>query len=327
MTSQQADNTTASSSPAPVQQTAAQQELMPEPQQMLQQISQQQAAPITAGQCWVYAPIKPRPINERVEVVLKESAVRIDVQPAEIEKRQQRIVTREGVKTYRIAPATFKQVTERVMVKPEIPRFVVVPARYEQREAMLVVEEARTVLEPCRTAGTRYAPETGAMAFCAREIPAKEEIVKVEVLVEPETTRVEYEPAQYETVTRWVVDQPARVIEVMTDSEEASIAVSEVVQPERTSQRVEPALKRDVDITRFEGEPQIVARRALCDHDITRDFISDLQHVLATKGYDAGEVDGLLGKRTVEALTRFQVEHGLAAGALTYESLKELGIK
>lgn len=324
MTSRDVGPVAAISTPPPAQQSVApQEESLPAPQHM----PPQPTAPIEAGQCWVYAPIKPRPVNERVEVVLKESAVRIDVQPAEIEEKEQRIVTREGTRTYRIAPATFKQVTERVMVKPEIPRFVVVPAKYEQREATLVVEEARTVLEPCRTAGTRYAAGTGAMAFCAREIPAREEVVTVEVLVEPETTRVEYEPAEYETVTRWVVDQPARVIEVMTEAEESSIAVREVVQPERTAQRVEPAVKRDVDITRFDGEPQIVARRALCDHDITKDFIGDLQRVLVAQGYEVGKVDGLLGKRTLEALTRFQVEHGLAAGALTYESLEELGIQ
>lgn len=289
---------------------------------------QSEAPPIiSAGECWVYAPIKPRPVSETVEVVVRDSAVRIDVTPAEIEQGYRRVVTREGVKTYRIAPATFKQVTERVMVKPEIPRFIVVPAVYEEREAVLEVEEARTVLEPCRAAGTRYSPGSGAMAFCAREVPAKEEVVKVQVLVEPETTRVEYEPAEYETVTRWVVDQPARVIEVVEEPEETTIAVNEVARPEQTAQRIEPAVTRNMGVTRFEGEPRVVSRPALCDTDITEGFVRELQRRLKANGYDPGAVDGLLGRRTVSALTDYQVDNGLAMGALTLESLEHLELR
>src|SRR5690606_41440192 len=56
-------------------------------------------------------------------------------------------------------------------------RSVVVPAVYEERQAVLTVEQAKTVLEPCQAAGTRYG-NTGAMALCAKEIPAREETVK-----------------------------------------------------------------------------------------------------------------------------------------------------
>ncbi|MEJ6655127.1 MAG: hypothetical protein QNL70_03860, partial [Pseudomonas sp.] len=149
---------------------------------------------ITAGQCWVNAPIRPRPVHEDVEVVLQESSVRYSVTPAHLREGVQQVVTREGVKTYRVVPATFKQVTEQIMVKPETQRSVVVPAVYEAREAVLTVEQAKTVLEPCQAAGTRYG-NSGAMAFCATEVPAREEIVQVNVLVEPETTRVITEPA------------------------------------------------------------------------------------------------------------------------------------
>lgn len=281
---------------------------------------------IVAGQCWVYAPIRPRPVQEEVEVVLQEPSVKIAVTPAQLKEGVQQVVTREGVKTYRVVPATFKQVTEKVLVKPEIPRFVVVPAVYEEREAVLTVEEAKTVLEPCRAAGTRYA-NTGAMAFCAKEIPAKEETVTVKVLVQPETTKVEYEPAVYETVTRWVVDQPARVIEVLEDPELATVPVVEVVSPEKTEQYAEPPVTKTMNITRYEGEPRVVLRRAVCDSDIDAALITALQGALSAKGYNPGRIDGLLGKRTVSALTDYQADNGIAVGALTYESLELLGIQ
>src|SRR5690606_23951583 len=103
-----------------------------------------QTGVITAGQCWVNAPIKPRPLHEDVEVVLQEPSVRYSVTPAHLREGLQQVVTREGVKTYRVMPATFKEVTEQIQVKPETQRSVVVPAVYEAREAVLTVEQARS---------------------------------------------------------------------------------------------------------------------------------------------------------------------------------------
>lgn len=285
-----------------------------------------QAATFTAGQCWVNAPIKPRPQHDKVEVVLQESSVRYAVTPAQLREGVQQVVTRDGVKTYKVIPATYKEITEQVLVKPETQRSVVVPAVYEAREALLTVEEARTVLEPCQAAGTRYS-NTGAMAFCAKEIPAREEIVKVNVLVTPETTRTITEPAVYETVTRWVVDQPARVVEVTTEPELTTVAKVDVVNPERVEERTEPAVTRTMDITRYEGEPQIVLRQAVCDSELTPAFIGRLQAALSSRGYGLGNVDSKLGQRTIAALADYQADNGLAVGAVTYESLEALGLQ
>lgn len=285
-----------------------------------------QTATITAGQCWVNAPIKPRPVHEKVEVVLQESSVRYAVTPAQLREGVQQVVTREGVKTYRVVPATFKQVTEQVLIKPETQRSVVVPAVYEAREAVLTVEQAKTVLEPCQAAGTRYG-NTGAMAFCATEIPAREETVQVNVLVEPETTRTIVEPAVYETVSRWVVDQPARVVEVATEAQHATLAKVETVNPEKVEEHTEPAVTRIMNITKYQGEPQIVLRRAVCDSELQPALISRMQSALSSKGYSLGNIDSRLGKRTIAALSDYQADNGLAIGAVTYESLEQLGVR
>ncbi|MDY3197381.1 MAG: peptidoglycan-binding protein [Pseudomonadaceae bacterium] len=281
---------------------------------------------ISPGQCWVHAPVAPRPVREEVEVVVQEPSVRYSVTPAQLQEGVQQIVTREGVRTYRVIPATYKQVTEQVLVKPEIERSVVVPAVYEERDAVLTVEQAKTVLEPCQAAGTRYA-RSGAIALCAKEIPAREETVQVRVLVTPETTRVVREPAVYETVTRWVVDQPAQVIELDVQPELTTLAKVETVTPEQTRERTEPAVTRTMSVTRYQGEPQVALRQAVCDSDLKPDLISRLQAALNRRGYTLGNVDGKLGKRTISALSEFQADQGLAVGAVTYESLEALGIR
>ncbi|MEH6801341.1 MAG: peptidoglycan-binding domain-containing protein [Halopseudomonas sabulinigri] len=281
---------------------------------------------ITAGQCWVNASIKPRPVHEEVEVVLQEPSVRFAVTPAQLREGVQQVVTRDGVKSFRVVPATFKQVTEHVLVKPETKRSVVVPAVYEAREEVLAVEQAKTVLEPCQAAGTRYG-NTGAMAFCAVGIPAKEEKVQVNVQVQPETTRTIVAPAIYKTVSRWVVDQPARVVEINTEPQFATLAKMEAVGAEKVEQRTEPAVTRRMAITKYEGKPEVVLRRAACDSDLQPTLISRLQSALSSRGYSVGNIDSRLGERTITALSDYQADNGLAIGAVTFESLEHLGLR
>ena len=252
---------------------------------------------------------------------MQEASIRYSVTPAKLKEGLQQVVTREGVKAYRVIPATFKQVTEQILVK----RSEVVPAVYQEREALLTVEQAKTVLEPCRAAGTRYS-QSGAIALCAKEVPAREEIVKVNVLVSPETTKVITVPAVYESVTRWVVDQPARVVEVDTAPEVDSIAKVETVSPEKTEQRTQPAVTRTINITKYQGEPQVALRRAVCDSDLHDTLVSRLQASLSSKGYSVGQIDGKLGQRTIDALSDYQADNGLAIGAVTYESLEALKV-
>lgn len=54
--------------------------------------------------------------------------------------------------------------------------------------------------------------------------------------------------------------------------------------------------------------------------------IRNAQEALQKKGFDIGQVDGLLGPRTMAALREFQQQHGLArSGQLDAETLKALG--
>lgn len=115
---------------------------------------------IQPGQCWVYAQIQPRPVQESVEVKVRDSEVRLEVTPAEFRRGIKEVVTKEGTRTYRVRPATYKEVTEQVLVKPETTRLVVEPAVYEDVEEEVVLEEARTELKPCRTSARRPTPAT-----------------------------------------------------------------------------------------------------------------------------------------------------------------------
>lgn len=282
---------------------------------------------VAPGQCWIYGQIKPRAVEQTLDITVKDAHTTIQVTPAEIRRGYKQVVTREGTLTYRIEPPIYKAVREQVLVRPEVTRFVVTPALYASRPKAITVQEAKTVLERCRAGGTRHDRHQAATALCAREDAAKQEVVQVQELIEPESTRVEIEPAEYQTVTRQVVEQPARVVEVTLEPQVASIAVEDVMTPSQTRQVEVPAETQAMAVTTYEGEPRMVMRRALCDADITQDLIFSLQTQLHQRGYQTGAIDGLLGERTLQALRDYQVDTGLAVGAVTVESLEHLGIR
>lgn len=280
---------------------------------------------IQPGQCWVYAQIHPRSVEDNLEVKVRDSEVRLEITPAEFRRGIKKVVTKQGTKTYRVKPATYKEVVEKVEVKPETTRLVVEPAVYEDVQEEVVLEEARTELEPCRTSGAAaYARASSAFGFCAKEIPAKTKTVTVTKLVKPETTRTEVIPAEYKTVTRWVVDEPAEVIPVTMQDETDALEIAELVKPAETVQQEVPAEVLSMNVKRYEGKPKIVARQAVCDRNLTSEMVLEMQQQLATLGYEPGEHDGLLGPATLDALTLYQREHGLASGAITIETLEHL---
>lgn len=282
---------------------------------------------IQPGQCWVYAQIQARPMQDSVTVKVRDSEKKIEVTPTEFRRGFKQVVTKEGTETYRLVPAAYKQVTESVEVKPETTKLVVEPAVYEDIQKEVVLEEARTDLQPCRTSGAAaYGNASAAFGFCAVEIPAKTETVSVTELVKPETTRTETVPAEYEEVTRWVVETPAEVIPVKTDDEVDTFEISELVSPAGSSERDIPAETISMNVKRYEGKAQVVARQAVCDRDLTSDMVLVLQEELAGLGYNPGERDGLLGPQTITALSNYQIENGLASGAITVESAQRLGI-
>ena len=279
---------------------------------------------VQPGQCYVQAAVYPKPVKRQQEVITKESSKAITVIPARISEGYQQVVTKQSHTTYKVTPPKFKKITEKIMVKPAMQKNRVIPAKYEIREVAVVVEEATAVLEPCVAAGSAYAHSTGVRSFCAKEIPAKTQMIKKQVLVEDERVESYQEPAEYETVSRWELVQEARVEESETEPEVAQVAYQEVVSPEQIDERQTSPVKTMLPVLEYLGEPQIVTRRAVCDNELDNDLLKRLQTALNAAGYRAGETDGYIGEQTISALTRYQKDNGLAVGAITYESLDEL---
>ncbi|MDM7322979.1 MAG: peptidoglycan-binding domain-containing protein [Gammaproteobacteria bacterium] len=281
---------------------------------------------IRAGECWVQAVVQPKPVRKPLEIVVRDAVNDIEVTPPVLKPARKEIVIREGGLTYRIEPPVYKRVVEKVLVRPEVRRSVVVPAVFEEREVQVEIEGARTVVERCTSSTARRTAESLVQMLCAREIPAKTQTIKRKILVQPETTREVVEPAVYKDVTRWVIETPARAVPVDLPPRTASLKVREITRPEQVEEQQIPAKIKRLLTTAYEGEPSLVFRQAVCDQDLSPALVRDLQHALKQSGFDPGATDGKFGDQTFRALLNYQRQHGLAQGALTYESLEHLGI-
>ena len=275
------------------------------------------------GQCWVYGAINPKPVEQQIEVPIKDTHARIQVTPAEIRQGYKKVVTREGTLTYRIEPPTYRTVEEKIMVRPPVEHFIVVPAEFETQMRTVTLDSEHQMLEPCNSNAHPELPQS----FCVNEYPARAQQVPVQVLVKPETTKVVIEPAQYKTVRRQVIDRPARVIEVWHEPAEEVLPAQEVAMPAHTSQTLVPAETHAFKRTDYEGKPQLALRQAVCEADLSTELVRTVQKHLKAEGYLTTAVDGLLGKDTISALHAYQFRHGLVSSGLTFETLEQMGIE
>lgn len=281
----------------------------------------------SGNQCWVQSIVRPRPVQQPVDIVVRDPVTRLQVQPALLGDGSKQVVTKAGTTMYEVQPPVYRPVTERVEIKPEVRRTVVVPAVFQDVSETIIVEAARTELEPCKAAGGVRYSNAPVSALCTREIPAKTRTVQKKQLVTPETTKAVVEPAEYKEVTRWVLESPAKTVPVQVPDETTSLSVKSIVRPEQVREQEVPAERTQIEATRYAGEPKLVTVPAVCDADISEPMIAALQNALKRAGLNPGALDGKLGRRTIEALLEYQLRNGLAYGALTYESLEHLGVR
>ncbi len=281
---------------------------------------------IAPGQCWVQTVIHPLPKQKPLPVVVQEGGKQYEIKPAQLAKTTQEIIVREGGTTYRIEPPVYKAVKEKVMVKPEIRRTIPIPPVYEDRTETVVVEAERTVVERCKIPGLNRQLEKAAQPLCVHTLPAKTKQIKRRVLVQPATTREEVIPAEYKEVTRWVMVRPAQAVPVEIAPTKEKIPALTVAQAEEVTEREIPPKVIELISTLYEGEPRAALRQAVCDADLTPELVKAVQHKLKAAGYDPGPIDGKLALATSRALIAYQRDRGLAAGALTLETLEHLGV-
>ena len=250
--------------------------------------------------------------------------------PAEVARSSRQVLVRPGYEERRRVPALYR--LERSFVAAPGPvRWSREPDRYAEVAERVLVQPGHYVWE--RRAGPLVSgpPEPG------QTMVSPTGVVMCRIWC----------PARYETVTRQVRVGPGRLVGVRS-TVRREVVRRVLVRPAGVEVRRIPAEYRRVSSTRLVAPSHYEVRRTpaqyamrterevqdggsgyapvVCGGPLSRPAMARMQSSLAAQGYDPGPADGIGRPQTYAALHRFQVDHRLAAGQVTVESARALGV-
>jgi len=263
--------------------------------------------------------------EERIETNPQYSE--IEVTPAKYEWVEKKVLKKEAETRLEIVPATYKTVEEQVMVEPKRTVTETIPASFRTEERKVLVQPAtRKWVDGNADVENKIDTNMTGDVVCLVETPAKYKTVSVKVIDQPARTETRTIPAEYKTVKRTVVDVPAHTREVEVPAEYATVKVRKLVEDERIERNsVDPQY---TSVTRYvETEPAYTKwERVLCEESIKPALAFEIEKGLKSKGYNPGPIDGTIDDQTDEAIENYQMDQGLAKGAITPHTLRSLGI-
>lgn len=295
------------------------------------------------GECYarVLTPASYKTTKERV--LAKAAGEDIEVIPAKYTTVTERVLVKEASTKLQVVPETYKTVTERVLIEPAREVLTEVPAKYKTVKEKILVKPAYTTwkkgVNPITGSGTpfsavkkngdvvsKYDQSTGEI-MCLVEVPAEYKTVTKQVIATPATTVKKTIPAKYKTVTKRVVATQATTRKITVPAQYNTVQVRKLVTPTKTVKKAIPAQYKTVEKRVIATQPVLEWREILCETNTTPNLISRLQQALNAKNYQAGKVDGVLGRDTLNAVIKFQRDNNLPSGQLTLATLKRLGVQ
>ena len=244
--------------------------------------------------------------SERQVLVRRAWIERIDLPPLYRVERQ--LVSVPGPTRWTREPDRYADVAEHVLVAPG--HYV-----WERRYGPMVSG-------PPQPGQTMVTP-TG-VVMCKVWCPARYETVMHSVRVSRGRMFGERTTVQHE-VTRRVLVRPAGYAIRTVPAEYRWISTTRVVQPGGYEVRRAPP-RYGMRVEREVHDGGSTYAPVVCGGPLSRPAMARMQASLAANGYDPGPQDGLGRPQTYAALHRFQVEHRLAAGQVTVESARALGV-
>ena len=213
-------------------------------------------------------------------------------------------------------PATYKTVKRTVLVSPATTQTVEIPAEYETVQVTQLVSaarEERSPIEAVYNSVERQVVDTEA-GFAWHEVsntdhPASTKTGNIICLTEI--------PAEYKTVERTVVTQAAQTRTIDIPAKFEQVQVTKLVSAARE------------EVTEIPAEYGMAWRSILCETNMTRGRIADIQRALQDAGHDIGPggIDGVIGSDTITAVNAFQRANDLPVDKyLNIATLEALGV-
>lgn len=223
-------------------------------------------------------------------------------------------------------PAKYKTVTKRVIKTAATTKIIEIPAEYathKVRKLVTPAQEKRISIPEEYTTVTKRSKVSDA-AFAWYDAASKDH---------PASTRtgskicLKEVTAQYKTVTRRVVKTPATTKVVAIPAEYKTVKVRKLLSPAQEKRISIPAKKQMVSKRIKVGDERMEWRQVLCETNMTKGIMTDIQRALLKAGFSPGPVDGKIGSATLRAIDAFQQKNNIERGGITLDTLKALGVK
>ena len=250
--------------------------------------------------------------------------------PPQVERYGHRVLVRPE-REMRVRLAAVYRIERSVYSAPGPMRWVHEPDRYGDVAENMVVAPGHYVWErrygplvsgPPQPGQTVVTP-TG-LVMCKVWCPARYETVTHRVRVAAGRTYGVRTMVRHVVVHRVLV-RPAGYALQRIAAEYRWISTARTVAPGRwVERRTDPQYGWRTVREVHEGGSSYAP--VVCGGPLSRPAMARMQGALAAQGYDAGPPDGIGRPQTYQALRRFQIDHRLAAGQVTVESARALGV-
>ncbi len=133
-------------------------------------------------------------------------------------------------------------------------------------------------------------------------------------------------PSIKKKITKIVLDTPATTNKIAINPTYKIVKVKKLVEEAKEVKIPIDAVYKEIQKKEKISEAHQSWERILCQTNMNKDVILQIQNALKAKGYNPGKIDGVLGRDTRVALDKYQRDNSLATGGITYETLNALGV-
>lgn len=300
------------------------------------------------------------------EVLVKEEAEQINIADAQYEQTEETVMVKASSKDKVLVEAEYEEIEEQVMIEPakavwkkgtgpitridnatgDIMCLVQIPAVYKTIKKT-VLKAASTVQEVEVPAESIVVPVSRLVSDSAADrekLPAEFSTVKVTTKVadaafiwrDSEASGdgtatgnricLQEVPAEFTTVKKLVIDEPATIIEEKVPAEYKTVKVKNVSAEAEERRTIIPAIYSTIEKREKKSSERLEWQRVLCETNMTRDTNERIQQVLKDSGYYNGPIDGSIGRGTLLSVERYQKDNDLPTGGLTIQMLEKMGI-
>ncbi len=247
--------------------------------------------------------------KERIDQATGEVMCLVEI-PAQYRTITKRVMVSPPTTKRITIPAEYKTVTIRKMLTPPQERTVEIPAEYKTVTKKVKIADAETYWCPVGTNGKSCKSPSGNVGQATGDALC--------LLAKPE---------QYKTITKRVLAEPAKTKRVSIPPQYKTVKVRKLVSPPQERRITIPASYQTVTRTEKVSDGHMQWMPVLCQVNMTREKIKEIQRALKKAGYYRGPIDGIVASQTIAAMRKFQDAKGLTPTRyLTLETVRALGV-